>query len=115
MAVMWVWVVHSGTFSGRGEVHAAEVAAFMDIVSSEGAAGDPGMASALGEGLPLLVHLLPGLFADHDMEVQALAARLGEFVVDGIDPGEALLAPAPCALEPVLKLQGLVSSRSVTF
>jgi hypothetical protein len=57
----------------------AEVAAFVDVVSREGAAGEPGMASDLGDALPLLAHLLPALLADHDMEVQALAARLDEF------------------------------------
>jgi hypothetical protein len=31
---------------------------------------------------------------------------LGEFVIDGVDPEEALVALAPGALEPVFGLQG---------
>jgi hypothetical protein len=104
---MHVMLFHQEAGLDAPAVARAEVAAFVDVVSREGAAGEPGMASGLGDALPLLAHRLPALFADHDMEAQALAARLGEFVVDGVDPEEALVALAPGALEPVFRLPGL--------
>ena len=82
----------------------AEVAAFMDVVWCDGAAGNPGMACDLGDGLPVVVHLLPALFADDNMKGEVFTARLGEFVVDGVDPEEALAALAPGALEAVFGL-----------
>ncbi len=54
-------------------VACAEVAAFMDVAPSPGATGEPGMASGFGHGFAVLVHHLPGLFADHDVQAQVLA------------------------------------------
>jgi hypothetical protein len=76
----------------------------MHVVVRERTAGEPGMAGALGADLPLSVDCLPGLLADDHMQAQMLAARLGELVVDGVDPGELLAALAPGVSAAVLGL-----------
>lgn len=42
----------------------------MDVVAREGAAGNPGMAGRLGEGVLRIVHSRPGLLVDSPMEAQ---------------------------------------------
>ena len=75
----------------------AEVTALMNVVAVERTAGEPGMASGFGDDFPLLIHGLPRLVTDDDMDAQAFSAGLGEFIVDGIDPGEGLATLAPSA------------------
>ena len=65
------------------------------------------VARAFAQDIPVLAHLLPALFADHDMEGQAFAAGFGEFVGDGVAPEEVLVAIAPGAVELIFGLQRL--------
>ena len=65
------------------------------------------MAGGLGQGVGLGIDHLPGLFTDHHMEAEVAApGALVEGVVGGVDPGKALAAPPPVAVE-VVGLQGV--------
>ena len=87
-------------------VTCTEVAAFVEIVAVEWLAGEPGVACGLGQGVGLGIDQLPGLLTHHHMEAEVAAPALVEGIVDGVDPGKALAASPPVAVETV-GLQGV--------
>ena len=86
-------------------VTCAEVAAFMDVAMIEGATGEPSVTSGFGDDVGVLVDLLPGFFADHDMKGQdVFAAILRKLVLDPVHPPKVLAPCTPSAVEPVFGL-----------
>jgi hypothetical protein len=77
-------------------ITSAEITAGMDVESTDGAAGDPGLFALFGNHLRCIgIELFPLLGTDHDIDVDMLLAIGAEIVADRIDPLEMLSSIAP--------------------